>query len=84
MSNRYRLITGLSAAIVIVAVLLCCCFISFNNINDVFAFTGSNITSGAVDIGDILLEDYADRTDGKVFNGESMAALYEKDRKSVV
>ncbi len=78
MSNRYRLITGLSAAIVIVAVLLCCCFISFNNINDVFAFTGSNITSGAVDIGDILLEDYADRTDGKVFNGESMAALYEK------
>ena len=78
MSNRYRLITGLSAAIVIVAVLLCCCFISFNNINDVFAFTGSNITSGAVDIGDILIEDYADRTDGKVFNGESMAALYEK------
>ncbi len=78
MSNRYRLITGLSAAIVIVAVLLCCCFISFNNINDVFAFTGSNITSGAVNVGDILIEGYADRTDGKVFNGESMAALYEK------
>ena len=78
MSNRYRLITGLSAAIVIVAVLLCCCFISFNNINDVFAFTGSNITSGAVKIGDILIEGYADRADGKVFNGDAMAALYEK------
>ncbi len=78
MSNRYRLITGLSAAVVIVAVLLCCCFVSFNNINDVFAFTTSNITSGAVDVGDILLEGYADRADGKVFNGESMAALYAK------
>ena len=78
MSNRYRLITGLSAAVVIVATLLCFCFISFNNINDAFAFTTSNITSGAVDVGDILLDGYADRTDGKVFNGESMAALYEK------
>ena len=78
MSNRYRLITGLSAAVIIVAVLLCCCFVSFNNINDVFAFTTSNITSGAVDVGDILLNGYADRTDGKVFNGESMTALYEK------
>ena len=60
MSNRYRLITGLSAAVVIVAVLLCFCFVSFNNINDVFAFNTSNITSGAVDVGDILLEGYAD------------------------
>ena len=78
MINRYRLITGLSAAVVIVAVLLCFCFVSFNNINDVFAFTNSNMTSGAVNVGDILLEGYADRADGKVFNGESMAALYEK------
>ncbi len=68
----------MSAAIIIVAVLLCCCFVSFNNINDVFAFTTSNMASGAVDVGDILLEGYADRADGKVFNGESMAALYEK------
>ena len=68
----------MSAAIVIVAVLLCFCFISFNNINDVFAFNTSNINSGAVDVGDILLEGYADRTDGKVFNGKSMTALYEK------
>ena len=78
MSNRYRLITGLSAAVVVVAVLLCCCFISFNNINDVFAFTSENIAEGAVDIGDILLEGYADRADSKVFNGDAMAALYEK------
>ncbi len=78
MSNRYRLITGLSAAVVIVAVLLCFCFISFNNINDVFAFTTSNINSGAVDVGDILLEGYADRADGKVFDEDAMAALYEK------
>ncbi len=78
MSNRYRLITGLSAAVVIVAVLLCCCFVSFNNINDAFAFTTSNMTSGAVDVGDILLEGYADRADGKVFYKEQMTALYEK------
>ena len=78
MSRKYSLITGLSAAVIIVAVLLCLCFVSFNNINDVFAFTTSNITSGAVDIGDILLNGYEDRADGKVFNGESMAALYEK------
>ncbi len=78
MSNRYRLITGLSAAVVIVAVLLCLCFVSFNNINDVFAFNTSNITSGAVDVGDILLEDYTDRADGKVFEGNAMASLYAK------
>ncbi len=78
MSRRYRYISVFAAAIVIVAVLLCCCFISFNNINDVFAFTTTNITSGAVDVGDILLEGYAERTDGKVFNAESMTALYEK------
>ena len=78
MSRRYRYISTCFAAIIIVAVLLCCCFISFNNINDVFAFTASNINSGAVDVGDILLEGYADRADGKVFNGKSMTALYEK------
>ena len=78
MSRRYRYISVFVAAIIIVAVLLCCCFISFNNINDVFAFDSSNITSGAVDVGDILLEGYADRADGKVFNGDAMAALYEK------
>ena len=78
MSNRYRLITGLSAAVVIVAVLLCLCFVSFDNINDVFAFNTSNINSGAVDVGDILLEGYADRTDGKVFNEDAMSALYAK------
>ena len=67
-----------AAAIVIVAVLLCCCFVSFNNINDVFAFTNSNIISGAVNVGDILLEGYADRADGKVFYDDAMTALYEK------
>ncbi len=78
MSRRYRLITGLSAAIVIVAVLLCLCFVSFNNIKDAFAFTDDNIAEGAVDIGDILLEGYADRADGKVFNEDAMSALYAK------
>ena len=78
MSRRYGLITGLSAAVVTVAVLLCLCFVSFNNINDVFAFRDDNIAEGAVDIGDILLEGYADRTDGKVFNEDAMAVLYEK------
>ncbi|MCI8326116.1 MAG: hypothetical protein HFH71_06200, partial [Clostridia bacterium] len=78
MSRRYRLITGMSAAVVIVAILICLCFVSFNNINDVFAFNTSNITSGAVDVGDILLEGYADRTDGKVFNKDIMSELYTK------
>ncbi len=78
MSRRYRYISVFAAAVIIVAVLLCFCFVSFDNINDVFAFTTTNITSGAVDVGDILLDGYADRADGKVFNGESMAALYEK------
>ncbi len=78
MSNRYRLITGLSAAVVIVAVLLCFCFVSLSNINDVFAFNDTNIKTGAVDIGDILLEGYADRADGKVFNEDAMSALYAK------
>ena len=78
MSRRYKYVSVFTAAIIIVAVLLCLCFVSFNNIKDVFAFTTSNMTSGAVNVGDILLEGYADRADGKVFNGEAMAALYEK------
>ena len=67
-----------AAAIIIVAILLCLCFVSFNYINDVFAFTDENFADGAVDVGDILLEGYADRADGKVFDGDAMAALYEK------
>ncbi len=78
MSNRYRLITGLSAAVVIVAVLLCLCFTSFDNINDVFAFDDTTIVTDAVDIGDLLLDGYADRKDGKVFNSDIMAVLYSK------
>ncbi len=78
MSRRYRLVTGLFAAIIIFAVLLCFCFIPFDNINDVFAFTSSNITLGSVDIGNILLDGYEDRTDGVVFNEDSMSLLYQK------
>ena len=78
MSNRYRLITGLSAAVVIVAVLLCLCFTSFDNINDVFAFENTTIVTGTVDIGDILLEGYADRKDGCAFNEEIMATFFSK------
>ena len=77
MSRRYRYISVFVAAIIVVAVLLCFCFVSFNNIKDVFAFTTTNMSS-AVNVGDILLEGYADRTDGKVFNAESMAALYNR------
>ena len=68
----------MSAAVVIVAVLLCFCFVSLSNINDVFAFNDTNIKTGAVDIGDILLEGYADRADGIVFNADTMAMLYAK------
>ncbi len=78
MSRRYRLVTGLFAAVIIFAVLLCFCFIPFDNINDVFAFTSSNITLGSVDIGNILLDGYEDRTDGVVFNEDSMSLLYQK------
>ena len=78
MIRRYRYISVFAAAIIIVAILLCLCFVSFNYINDVFAFTDENIADGAVDVGDILLEGYADRADGKVFDGDAMAALYEK------
>ncbi|MDE6550899.1 MAG: hypothetical protein K2M44_05330, partial [Clostridia bacterium] len=79
LSKRYRLISTFSTAVIIVAVLLCFAFIPFDNIGDVFAFTDSNMTETTViDIGDILLNGYADRTDGKVFNGEAMQSLYAK------
>ena len=78
MSRRYRLVTGLFAYMVIIAILLCFCFVSFDNVDDVFAFSSSNLELGSVDIGDILLEGYADRADGKVFYKEQMTALYEK------
>ena len=78
MIRRYRYISVFAAAIIIVAVLLCFCFISFNNIEDIFAFTDENIAEGAVDIGDILLEGYADRADGKVFNSDVMELLFSK------
>ena len=70
------MISGLCAAVIIVAVLLC--FISVNNVGNSFAFTSSNVGLGAVDIGNILLGGYEDRTDGKVFDSEAMSALYAK------
>ena len=76
LSRGYRLISGLCAAVIIVAVLLC--FISVNNVGNSFAFTSSNVGLGAVDIGNILLGGYEDRTDGKVFDSEAMSALYAK------
>ncbi|MDE6551238.1 MAG: hypothetical protein K2M44_07070, partial [Clostridia bacterium] len=75
LSKRYRLISALSAAVIIVGVLLCFTFISFNNINEVFAFY--NITPTITyDIGNILLEDYESRKDDNVFDGDAMKALY--------
>ena len=75
MSNKRVIYTAMAIAIVLAVV---CCALLMAMPRSAFAFTTSNMTSGAVDIGDILLEGYADRADGKVFNGESMAALYEK------
>ena len=66
------------AAVIIVAVLLCFCIISSYNIGDIFAFNDSNINTGAVDIGNVLLNGYENRSDGKAFNGNVMTALYEK------
>ncbi|MDE5618732.1 MAG: hypothetical protein K2I79_04520, partial [Clostridia bacterium] len=46
-------------------------------INTTYGFNTDNI-SQAKDIGDILLEDYTTRSDGKVFNVETLQALYEQ------
>ena len=78
LSTRYRLSSASVAAVIIVAVLLCFCIISSYNIGDIFAFNDSNINTGAVDIGNVLLNGYENRSDGKAFNGNVMTALYEK------
>ncbi len=75
MSTRYRLLTGLFAALIIVVVLLCFCFISFDN--STFAFTKDNIDE-SIDIGDILINGYAEHNDGKIFDGNALATLYAK------
>ena len=78
MITRYRLSSASIAAVIIVAVLLCFCIISSNNISDIFAFNDSNINTGAIDIGNVLLNGYENRSDGKTFNGNAMTTLYEK------
>ncbi|MDE6551021.1 MAG: hypothetical protein K2M44_05950, partial [Clostridia bacterium] len=79
LGSRCKLISAVIAAIVVCAVLICFGFVSFDNAGDVFAFSADNLTEDAiVDIGDILLKDYADRSDGKVFDGEVMQSLFAK------
>ncbi|MDE6550932.1 MAG: hypothetical protein K2M44_05495, partial [Clostridia bacterium] len=77
--SRYKLISAVIAAIIIVAVLLCFCLISFDNAIDVFAFDDYYLTDEyTVDIGNILLDGYADRADKKVFDSEAMQSLFAK------
>ncbi len=75
MISKYRSYYILIVAAIVIAVTMCFCLISFSNMDYVSAFTSSNI-SAAEDIGDILLEKYENRGDGKVFDGEIMQALY--------
>ena len=75
MSARYRSYYILIVAAIVIAVTMCFCLISFSNMDYVYAFTSSNI-SAAEDIGNILLDGYENRGDGKVFDGEIMQALY--------
>ncbi|MDE5618108.1 MAG: hypothetical protein K2I79_01305, partial [Clostridia bacterium] len=69
----------LICVLVMVAILLIAVnyIFAFYNVNDAFAFNSSNIND-SVDIGNLLLDNYSDRKDGKVFNSESMTKLYEK------
>ena len=75
MISRYRSYYILIVAAIVIAVTMCFCLISFIDMDYASAFTSSNI-SDAEDIGDILLEGYENRGDGKVFDGEIMQALY--------
>ncbi len=75
--KEHRWISALCVVALIVAVTSCFFLILFKDFNNVSAFTASNLESGSIDIGDILLDGYAERTDGKVFDGDAMAALYE-------
>ncbi|MDE5618634.1 MAG: hypothetical protein K2I79_04025, partial [Clostridia bacterium] len=43
--------------------------------NNTFAFTTSNISSSK-NVGNVLLSDYATRSDGKVFDGDILQAMY--------
>ena len=67
MISKYRSYYILIVAAIVIAVTMCFCLISFSNMDYVSAFTSSNI-SAAEDIGDILLEKYENRGDGKVFD----------------
>lgn len=78
MISRYRSYYILIVAAILIAVTMCFCLISFSNMDYVSAFTASNIKDNSIDVGDILLDGYENRSDGKVFDGDAMTLLYEK------
>ncbi|MDE6551045.1 MAG: hypothetical protein K2M44_06080, partial [Clostridia bacterium] len=76
-AKKYKSVSAICAAIVIALVLLCYSFISPDNIDDVFAFyNDDDVLEDAIDIGNIVLNNYDERTDGKVFNSDVMKTLY--------
>ncbi|MDE5618643.1 MAG: hypothetical protein K2I79_04075, partial [Clostridia bacterium] len=48
-----------------------------NGCDDTFAFTADNLSGNIIDLGILTLDDYENRTDGKVFKNEVMRALYK-------
>ncbi|MDE5618828.1 MAG: hypothetical protein K2I79_05010, partial [Clostridia bacterium] len=76
-ANQIRLIRRKRLAILLAIALIMCCIALFAAPYNTYAFTDDNIND-AKDIGDILLDDYATRKDGKVFNSETLADLYEQ------
>ncbi|MDE5618383.1 MAG: hypothetical protein K2I79_02735, partial [Clostridia bacterium] len=76
-ANQIRLTWRRLLSILLAITLIMCCIAIFTAPNNTYAFTDDNINN-AKDVGDILLKDYATRKDGKVFNNEILADLYEQ------
>ncbi|MDE5618353.1 MAG: hypothetical protein K2I79_02580 [Clostridia bacterium] len=75
--NRLQFIVTL---LLVFAMAISCFVVLSSTNNNTFAFTDDGLTSDSVktinDLDDILLDGYADRSDGKVFKGAALSAIY--------
>ncbi len=74
--NKRKGIAVAAMGIMCAAAVFCGLFVP-NNIQNTNAYTAANPAPGT-SIGEITLNDYSTRTDGYVFNGTNMRALYGK------
>ncbi|MDE5618158.1 MAG: hypothetical protein K2I79_01570, partial [Clostridia bacterium] len=77
--GKYRKkIFSIATVLLAVILIVCCCAMLFSVGDNALAFTSDSLKDdNIVDLGDILLSGYENRSNGKVFKSDVMSAIYK-------